>query len=154
MLPDPGLDVPAEIERRQLQSRVQFVGELGPGPLATYIRHAQAVVIPSHRDSIPLVLGEALQLGTPVLCSDLPDLCEVLGQYRVGTVFPAGDTVSLARQLNAFRTPPAFSTEAARFLADCSPDAAVTRLMSDLAELGVPGAEPHRQPESQGVSCA
>ncbi len=153
-IPDSGLDVAGEIDKRNLDARVRFVGELSPDQLAVYIRHAEAVVIPSRRDSIPLVLGEALQLGTPVLCSDLPDLCELLGQYRVGTVFPVGDSASLARQLNVYRIPPSFSTEAARFLATFSPDAAARRLVADMAGLGVPGAAPQNDKKPEGVSCA
>jgi glycosyltransferase involved in cell wall biosynthesis len=121
------------------------VGALLPESLSAYLRHAAAVVIPSHRDSIPLVLGEALQAGKPVLCADLPDLCAVLNRYRVGSVFQGGNVQSLADGLRSFKVPRNLTAEIARFLADFSPAAAAAQFVSDF----LPGAETAEPPPSR-----
>ena len=133
--PDPRYDIESKIRRMDVGHMCRYVGRLAPAELAGYIRHARAVVIPSHRDSIPLVLGEALQQGVPVICSDLPDLYAVLSRYQVGTVFETGNVGDLAQRLCAFKKPPAFSAAAARFLSDFSAETAAFQFLTDV----VPG---------------
>jgi glycosyltransferase involved in cell wall biosynthesis len=130
--PDDGFDVAREIASRALGSRCTLLPAQEPALLAELVRGAAAVVIPSRRDSIPLVLGESIQLGTPVLCADLPDLCAVLSRYRVGLVFPMGKPAALARAITGFRTPAHFATEAARFLYDFSPALAAESFLADV----------------------
>lgn len=130
----PGFDAAREIEARGVQARCTYLPPQPPALLAELVRGAHAVVIPSRRDSIPLVLGEAIQLGTPVICSDLPDLCAVLSRYQVGRVFAAGDATALARALTDFRPPAHFSTQAARFLADFSPGQAARTFIHDVLQ--------------------
>lgn len=147
---EAGFDAGKEIATRGLASRCTLLPAQGPALLAELIRGASAVVIPSRRDSIPLVLGESIQLGTPVLCSDLPDLCAVLSRYHVGDVFSTGDAAALARAMQVFRTPVPFAAEAARFLADFSPAAAAGALLADVERaLGVlpqASSRPRREP--------
>lgn len=130
--PDPGFDVGKQIAKRALQSRCTLLPAQDPALLAELVRGAKAVVIPSRRDSIPLVLGESIQLGTPVLCSDLPDLCAVLSRYHLGGVFGTGQPTALARALEGFKTPALFASEAARFLTDFSPLRAAQTFLADV----------------------
>lgn len=132
-LPDASIDVSDEIDKRNLNSVCRYVGPLTPDHMFDYLRHAEAVVIPSHRDSIPLVLGEALQADTPVICSDLPDLCAVLRRYHVGDVFEVGNTQALARALRTFKRPKELPLEITRFLSDFTPHAAAGKFLEDVA---------------------
>ena len=129
---DASLDVPEQVASRGLESRCTVLPTQRPELLAELIRGARAVVIPSRRDSIPLVLGESVQLGTPVLCSDLPDLCAVLSRYHVGDVFSAGQPAALAAAMQSFRTPLHFAGEAARLLASFSPETAANTFLADI----------------------
>ncbi len=133
--PAPGFDPHAEIASRSLGDRCTYLPPQPPALLAELVRGAATVVIPTRRDSIPLVLGEAIQMGTPVLCSDLPDLCAVLSRYHVGGVFPTGDPAALARAILEFRPPAHFTTEAARFLSDVSPQNAARIFLADVERL-------------------
>lgn len=47
--------------------------------LATYLRHAQALLFPSFAEGYGMPLVEALALGTPVIASDLPVFREIAG---------------------------------------------------------------------------
>lgn len=137
-LPDGSVEVQQEISRRNLEQVCRYVGPLNPNHIFDYLRHAEAVVIPSHRDSIPLVLGEALQADTPVICSDLPDLCALLHRYHVGDVFETGNVLALARALETFKRPNELPLEITRFLNDFGPAAAAGRFLEDAAPTDLP----------------
>jgi glycosyltransferase involved in cell wall biosynthesis len=139
---DPALDVTAEISRREIASVCTYVGRLDENQLQAYLSNAEAVILPSHHDSIPLVFGEAMQMGTPVICSDLPDFSEVLSRYKVGMTVRAKDPSALATALRSFEPPAAIKGEAERFVRDFSPQAAAERLLADL------GAPPKRHEQS------
>ena len=131
-IPDPRIDIAAEISRRGLLRICHYAGCLEGAQLGSWLNHADAVVLPSHRDSIPLVLGEAVQAGTPVICSDLPDFTAVLARYNVGTSLPVGRPDLLATALTGFLAPEHYPAERARFLADFSPAGAARRVLADI----------------------
>ena len=137
-MPDGAIEVSQEIKSRNLEQVCRYVGPLNPDHMFDYLRHAEAVVLPSHRDSIPLVLGEALQADTPVICSDLPDLCAVLHRYHVGNVFETGNVLALARALENFKRPHELPLEITRFLTDFSPRTAAGRFLEDAAPTDSP----------------
>jgi glycosyltransferase involved in cell wall biosynthesis len=151
---EPGFDIAGLIEDRGVGDLCTVMGELTPGRLSGCVRQARAVVLPSHRDSIPLVLGESIQLGTPVLCSDLPDLCELLTRYQLGSVFTSGSPESLCRALQSYKLPTRFSSEAARFISDFSPGRSADQILAKAAEaLGRP-MEHKTVSYGKGVPCA
>jgi glycosyltransferase involved in cell wall biosynthesis len=151
---EPGFDTAGLIEARGIGSLCTVMGELTPKDITASVRRATAVVLPSHRDSIPLVLGESVQLGTPVLCSDLPDLCDLLARYQLGSVFTGGNTEALCRALQTYKSPSRFSSDAARFLDDFSPARAADQIVARAAEaLGRPVDTAMVAP-AKGVPCA
>jgi glycosyltransferase involved in cell wall biosynthesis len=48
--------------------------------VAWYLRHAQALLFPSFAEGFGMPLVEALQMGTPVIASDLPAFREIAGE--------------------------------------------------------------------------
>jgi glycosyltransferase involved in cell wall biosynthesis len=57
------------------------------------------VVIPSRSDSIPLVFSEAMKVGTPVICSNLPDISYIVNKYKVGFLYNKDSTRNFAKTL-------------------------------------------------------
>jgi glycosyltransferase involved in cell wall biosynthesis len=58
----------------------------------------EGMIITSQFEGLPLVMLEALSMGTPVLSTDVGAIREVLERYQSGTVFgPAGDIDALER---------------------------------------------------------
>jgi glycosyltransferase involved in cell wall biosynthesis len=58
----------------------------------------EGMIITSQFEGLPLVMLEALSMGTPVLSTDVGAIREVLERYESGTVFgPAGDIDALER---------------------------------------------------------
>ena len=88
----------------ELSNRVHFVGALeDAGPL---LAAADAVVLPSLWEGLPLVLLEALVRGRPVVATDVGGVCEVMAHEEHGELVPAGDARALAEALERFHHKP------------------------------------------------
>jgi glycosyltransferase involved in cell wall biosynthesis len=53
-------------------------------------------VIPSYGDSLPLVYGEALQAGIPLIVTEVGDMGSLTRRYELGSVVNPGDVGGLA----------------------------------------------------------
>ncbi len=68
------------LERCQaLRGHVHEVAAGSDADVARYLRHARALLFPSFVEGYGMPLAEALQLGTPVVASDLPVFYEIAG---------------------------------------------------------------------------
>ncbi len=66
-----------------LSDRVVFFGQANDQTLTNLYRHAIALVFPSLMEGFGLPAIEALSLGCPVICSDIPVFHEILGEYAI-----------------------------------------------------------------------
>src|SRR5690606_29382867 len=57
-----------------LQSRVEILGPTSAREVATVLRRARGLIIPSRQESIPLVLSDALQMDLPLMVTDVGDM--------------------------------------------------------------------------------
>ncbi|WP_198924243.1 glycosyltransferase family 4 protein [Acidithiobacillus caldus] len=62
-----------------LRGQVVELGPCADEEIATWLKHAQALLFPSFAEGFGLPLVEALSLGTPVIASDLPAFREAAG---------------------------------------------------------------------------
>lgn len=62
-----------------LKDKVIELSDCADAELATWLKHAQALLFPSFAEGFGIPLVEALSLGTPVICSDLPVFQELAG---------------------------------------------------------------------------
>lgn len=86
-----------------LASKVRFVGQLDDvGPLYAA---ADAVVLPSLWEGLPLTLLEAMVRGRPVTASAVGGIPEVIDE-DCGQLVPAGDAMALADALERFHRKP------------------------------------------------
>ena len=65
-----------------------------------FMRRSDYLVIPSRQESLPLVLGEAVHSGLPILGSDLPDLAHLIRRFGIGLTFRRNDRIDLARKIS------------------------------------------------------
>ncbi len=82
-----------------LAGSLDVAGWVTPERLAGLYAAVDGVVIPSRRESIPVVFSEALSHGKPLIVSDVGDMGELVRRYRLGRVVPAGSAEALAEAL-------------------------------------------------------
>lgn len=96
-LPGAGPDEQKLKQRCQeldIDTHVDFPGWLPREETLTRIGNAQIMAVPSAQEGFGLVLAEAMALGVPLLCSDIPVFREVAGD--TAGYFPVGEVQCLA----------------------------------------------------------
>jgi len=93
----------SELERMVSQgnrSNVVFAGRLSPQETRTRIRRARLLILPSQcYENFPMTVVEAFSCGTPVICSRLGAMQEIVSDHRNGLHFTPGNPDALARTL-------------------------------------------------------
>lgn len=84
---------------RGLSPRVQFVGQLED--VGSLLAAADAVLLPSRWEGLPLVLLEAMARGRPIVASRVGGMADALEDGVSGTLVPPGDPVALAAALES-----------------------------------------------------
>ena len=128
------------IEERALPaSAVTLHGYIGPDEAARAIRSADCLVIPSRIDSIPVVLSDAVRLGTPVIATSVGDMGDVVSEHQCGLTCPAGDPAALAGAMRDFMEtePGAFHQGMAAATELFDVDRAARSFLEDLDGLGI-----------------
>ena len=92
----------------QRGKKLHWLSHQGDAELYALYTHARALVFPSLNEGFGLPLAEAAHVGCPVLCSDIPVLREVGGQWP--TYLPLED---MQQWVNALRQLPAPAGEKA-----------------------------------------
>lgn len=96
---------PAAVSERELQAWVEaggirYLGEIDD--VRPVIQRAQALVLPSHHEGMPVAVLEAMAMGRPVLASDIPACREAIAPGDNGFLFPAGDPDAIASSMIHF----------------------------------------------------
>lgn len=87
-------------------ARVRFLGYRSQEEVAAALARADALVLPSFAEGLPVVLMEALAAATPVICSQVAGVAELVEDGKSGFIIPAGDVETLtARLLTIAETP-------------------------------------------------
>jgi glycosyltransferase involved in cell wall biosynthesis len=91
-----------EAQRRRLNlSGATFLGRRSHQETIAEVKSARFVIVPSVcHESFPVVLAESFACGTPVICSRLGGMAEIVDDHRTGLHFTAGDADDLARKVN------------------------------------------------------
>ena len=92
---------------KPLGDAVRFLGYQSQAEVAAAMAAADALVLPSFAEGLPVVLMEALAAATPVICSQVAGVNELVEQGASGFVVPAGDASALAARILELATDPA-----------------------------------------------
>jgi glycosyltransferase involved in cell wall biosynthesis len=92
-------DPPPASTRKCLQTHphVIFAGAVTDTP--AYYAVADIVVLPSHREGLPMVILEAKAAGKPVVGAAVTGIVDVVADGETGLLFPAGDVSALTGAL-------------------------------------------------------
>lgn len=88
-----------EAQARELQlSEIVFRGRLSHAATMDTVKGARFIIVPSiWYEGFPMCVVESFACGTPVLCSRLGGLSEIVEDYVAGLHFNPGDAQDLAR---------------------------------------------------------
>lgn len=87
--------------------RIRYLGWQEATAIPGLMGGAEAVLVPSQwYEGLPLVILRSLSVGTPLVVSDVPNLCEEIERDGTGFVFRTGSPESLAGVLNRLATDP------------------------------------------------
>jgi glycosyltransferase involved in cell wall biosynthesis len=85
--------------RRQNLVNINFRGSLSRPETIALMKEARFLVVPSlWYEGFPMVIAEAMACGTPVICSELGAMEEIVAHRRTGLHFTAGDAEDLAQK--------------------------------------------------------
>lgn len=149
--------VEAEVARRGLGDRVQFVGEVAQ--VEPWVRGCAAFLLPSASESFGVAALEALAVGVPVVASAVGGLPEVVRDGVTGFLRPPDDAEGMADGLAALLGDPALWARMSRAARDdvaerFRPEPILARYEAVYAELVTarasrrPGSTPPRPPAS------
>lgn len=89
------------IARHRLQDRVTLTGWLDEDGVRHELALAQALVLPSFAEGLPMVIMEAMAASRPVLTTIIAGSPELVQQGQTGWLVPAGDVKALADAMDA-----------------------------------------------------
>ena len=89
-----------------LGSSVRFLGYRSQDEVADILANADALVLPSFAEGLPVVLMEALAAGKPVVCTQVAGVSELVEDGVNGYLVPAGDAESLADRIGRISDDP------------------------------------------------
>jgi glycosyltransferase involved in cell wall biosynthesis len=128
-------DLRPEVERAAAQDpSIEFLGWVDEATVTRRMRDAEVVLVPSEwYEGQPLVMLRSLAVGTPLLTSDLENLCEDVMAAGSGWTFTTGDADSLRARLTSLVEHPALAADLrercrATYVEQYSPAADLVRL--------------------------
>ncbi len=92
--------------RLGIQGSVNFAGTLPPSRMAAALCAADAVVLPSRSEGLPLALLEAMALGKPVVATRAGGMPEMIRCLENGLLVPIGEPSAMAEALGALARDP------------------------------------------------
>jgi glycosyltransferase involved in cell wall biosynthesis len=105
------VEVAAQVASSGLEDVVTLVPRGPAAQLVAYMKACDCLVIPSRKESIPVVFSEALQAGIPLLVTDTGDMGTLAREHRLMDPVPPADAEALARAMRAFASDPAAHRE-------------------------------------------
>jgi glycosyltransferase involved in cell wall biosynthesis len=94
----------------KIKSRVIFTGFVHNEDTHKYYNASDIFIFPTLRlESFGIVIAEAMACGTPVIASNIGSIPEVIDNGINGVIFPTGDFMELARQINLLLNDPRYS---------------------------------------------
>jgi len=99
----------AHLERlaAPLGDAVHFAGYLSQDAVAKALAEADALVLPSFAEGLPVVLMEALASARPVIATQVAGVSELVENGVTGFVVPPGDATTLAARIGQLAGDPA-----------------------------------------------
>ncbi len=109
-----GSSLARQVAQHRLDASVVRVGEVAPDEVATWMRFADAFVLPSRSEGCPTVLFEALAAGLPSIFTRSAGGAEIVGHEREAMLVAPGDVLELAAAIERLEDDPEFAQRMGR----------------------------------------
>lgn len=103
----------AEAEALGIAARCRFTGWVGRTDVVKLIGDADALVLPSYDEGLPMVILEALSAGLPVIATPVGSIPEVLRHEETCLFVGVGDIAGVAAAMTRIATEPALAARLA-----------------------------------------
>src|SRR5262249_19052952 len=100
-------EIEALVMRCNLKPKVRITGWISSGQVRAEILAAQALVLPSFAEGLPVVIMEAMALKRPVISTFVAGIPELVQPGEHGWLVPAGDVEALAQAMQTCLDAPA-----------------------------------------------
>jgi glycosyltransferase involved in cell wall biosynthesis len=97
----------SRVANEDMASHIRFRGKVQTTTLAQFYQASDCVVIPSLSESIPLVMGEAIQFQRPLIVTDVGDMGYLVRKFDLGQVVERSETQFIKEALELFLSHPA-----------------------------------------------
>lgn len=94
-------ELQARAARSDLRGRVRVGGFADPSVVVSYLAACDVQIIPSRMESIPVAYSDALQMGRPLIVSDVGDMGQLMRRHAAGLVVPPENPRALAEAMLA-----------------------------------------------------
>ena len=85
---------------RQENLNIEFTGMRNRSAVLKIIANAEILIVPSEwYEGFPMTIAESLACGTPLICSKLGAMEEIIADSRTGLHFTPGDAEDLAQKI-------------------------------------------------------
>jgi glycosyltransferase involved in cell wall biosynthesis len=84
---------------KNFQGRVDVGGFANEETVVSYLNACDCLIIPSRLESIPVILSDALQMGKPVIATDVGDMGKIIRKEGAGLVVPPESSRGLCRAM-------------------------------------------------------
>jgi len=89
-----------QASQQGISHSVEFTGWVAPEQVPALINNATFMIMPSRKDSFPLVALEAARMARPVVATRVGGLPEIVTHQKTGLVVEPEDTTSLAEAIS------------------------------------------------------
>lgn len=96
-----------------IADRVSFTGWIGQDDVRALMVNADALILPAYDEGLPLVILEALASRTPVICTPVGSIPEVLQDRHTALFVTPGDEVGIAEAIASLIDRPQLGAELA-----------------------------------------
>lgn len=87
------------VKKNGLENCIKFIGQANKEMVFSYMKFSDYLVIPSRKESLPLVIVEAAKMGLPMIVAEVGDCGELVRRYKIGKVVGSDNPKKLAKIL-------------------------------------------------------
>lgn len=95
-------EIETKLSQWSLDREVTLGGYINVEEAAKFLYNCDCMIIPSRKESIPIIYSDGLKAGIDMITSDAGDFGRLYREHHYGKIFPSGDVNALEEALFSF----------------------------------------------------